>query len=40
VNDELLNQEKERAKKQKEKNNEYLPLFEVICKTLQYLYQK
>jgi hypothetical protein len=36
----LLNKEKERAKKQKEKNDEYLPLFEVFYKALQYINQK
>jgi hypothetical protein len=40
VNQELLIQEKERAMKQKEKNDEYLPLFEVFYKTLQQLHQK
>lgn len=40
VNQELLIQEKERAMKQKEKNDEYLPLFEVFYKALQQLHQK
>ena len=35
----LLQTEKERAKLQKEKNDEYLPLFEVMCKALQYLHK-
>ena len=38
--DELLRKEKERAKKQKEKNEEYLPLFEAFYKALQYINQK
>ena len=38
--EELLRKEKERAKNQKEKNNEYLPLFEVFYKALQYINQK
>ena len=37
---ELLDNEKERAKKQKERNNEYLPLFEAFYKALQYIDQK
>lgn len=36
----LLKNDKERAIKQKQKNEEYLPLFEVIYKSLQYLHQK
>ena len=40
VNQELLIQENERAMKQKEKNDEYLPLFEVFYKTLQQLHEK
>ena len=39
-NDDLLRKEKERAKNQKEKNDEYLPLFEVFYKALQYINQK
>lgn len=38
--DDLLRKEKERAKTQKEKNDEYLPLFEVFYKALQYINQK
>jgi hypothetical protein len=38
--DDLLRKEKERAKNQKEKNDEYLPLFEVFYKALQYIHQK
>jgi len=38
--DDLLRKEKERAKNQKEKNDEYLPLFEVFYKSLQYINQK
>ena len=38
-NDALLRQEKDRARKQKEKNDEYLPLFEVFYKALQYINQ-
>ena len=38
--DDLLRKEKERAKNQKEKNDEYLPLFEVFYKVLQYINQK
>ena len=38
--DGLLRKEKERAAKQKEKNDEYLPLFEVFYKALQYIHQK
>jgi len=38
--DELLRKEKERAAKQKEKNDEYLPLFEVFYKALQYINEK
>ena len=38
--DELLRKEKERAKNQKEKNDEYLPLFEVFYKALQYVNKK
>ena len=37
---EVLEQETERAKKQKENNDEYLPLFEVINKALHILNQK
>lgn len=37
---ELSKKEKERAKIQKEKNDEYLPLFEVFYKALQYINQK
>jgi hypothetical protein len=36
----LLRKEKERAKNQKERNDEYLPLFEVFYKALQYIHQK
>ena len=36
----LLDKEKERAKNQKERNDEYLPLFEVFYKALQYINQK
>ena len=36
----LLRKEKERAKNQKERNDEYLPLFEVFYKALQYINQK
>ena len=39
-NDDLLRKEKERAKIQKEKNDEYLPLFEVFYKVLQYIDEK
>jgi hypothetical protein len=39
-NDDLLRKEKERAKTQKEKNDEYLQLFEVFYKALQHLNQK
>ena len=35
--DELLRKETERAKKQKEKNDEYLSLFEVFYKALQHI---
>jgi hypothetical protein len=38
--EDLLRKEKERAKNQKEKNDEYLPLFEVFYKVLQYINQK
>jgi len=38
--DDLLRKEKERASKQKEKNDEYLPLFEMFYKTLQYINKK
>jgi hypothetical protein len=38
--EELLIKEKERATKQKEKNDEYLPLFEMFYKALQYINQK
>jgi len=38
--DDLLRNEKERAAKQKERNDEYLPLFEVFYKTLQYINEK
>ena len=38
--DELLRKEIERANKQKEKNDEYLPLFEVFYKALQYINEK
>ena len=38
--DELLRKETERANKQKEKNDEYLPLFEVFYKALQYINEK
>ena len=38
--DDLLRKEKERAKNQKEKNDEYLPLFEVFYKALQYVNKK
>jgi hypothetical protein len=37
---ELLKKEKERAIKQKEKNDEYFPLFEVFYKSLQYINEK
>ena len=37
---ELLRKEKERAKNQKEKNEEYLPLFEVFYKVLQHINEK
>ena len=37
---ELLRKETERANKQKEKNDEYLPLFEVFYKALQYINEK
>jgi len=37
---ELLKKEKERAIKQKEKNDEYFPLFEVFYKALQYINEK
>ena len=40
VKDGLLRNEKERAKNQKERNDEYLPLFEVFYKALQYINQK
>ncbi len=36
----LLRKEKERAKNQKEKNDEYLPLFDAFYKALQYINQK
>lgn len=36
----LLIKEKDRATKQKEKNDEYLPLFEMFYKALQYINQK
>jgi len=39
-NDDLLRKEKERAAKQKERNDEYLPLFEVFYKALQYINEK
>jgi hypothetical protein len=39
-NDDLLRKEKERASRQKEINDEYLPLFEVFYKALQYLNEK
>jgi len=39
-NDDLLRKEKERAKTQKEKNDEYLQLFEVFYKALQYINKK
>jgi hypothetical protein len=39
-NEGLLRKDKERAAKQKEKNDEYLPLFEVFYKALQYLNEK
>jgi len=39
-NEVLLRTEKERAIKQKEKNDEYLPLFEVFYKALQCICQK
>ena len=39
-NDDLLRKEKDRAKTQKEKNDEYLQLFEVFYKALQYINQK
>jgi hypothetical protein len=38
--DELLRKETERANKQKERNDEYLPLFEVFYKALQYINEK
>jgi hypothetical protein len=38
--DELLRKETERANKQKEKNDEYLPLFKVFYKALQYINEK
>jgi len=38
--DTLLKKEKERANKEKEKNKEYLPVFEVIYKALHYLHEK
>lgn len=38
--DDLLRKEKERASKQKEKNNEYLLLFEMFYKALQYINKK
>lgn len=38
--DGLLREETQRAKKQKEKNDEYLPLFEVFYKALQYINEK
>ena len=36
----LLHTEKKRARLQKEKNDEYLPIFEVMYKALQYLHKK
>ena len=39
-NDELLKKERERAIKQIEKNNEYLPLFNAVYKALYYINQK
>jgi hypothetical protein len=36
----LLQREKERAKTQKEKNDEYFPLFDAFYKALQYINQK
>ena len=36
----LLRNEKERAAKQKERNDEYLPLFEVFYKALQFINEK
>ena len=38
--DDLLRNEKERAAKQKERNDEYLPLFKVFYKALQYINEK
>jgi len=38
--DELLRNEKQRAAKQKKRNDEYLPLFEVFYKALQYINEK
>jgi predicted GIY-YIG superfamily endonuclease len=38
--DDLLRKEKERAKNQKERNDEYLPLFEAFYKALQYINEK
>ena len=36
----IKEKEKERATKQTEKNDEYLPLFEMFYKALQYINQK
>jgi hypothetical protein len=40
MQDGLLRKEKERGAKQKERNDEYLPLFEVFYKALQYINEK
>ena len=39
-NEDLLRKEKERVKNQKEKNNEYLPLFDAFYKALKYINQQ
>ena len=39
-NEKLLRNEKDRAAKQKERNDEYLPIFEAFYKVLQYMNEK